>query len=576
MFKSTFRLIHAPQKPSYRAALVILVLVILWIGSGFIFGGQKAASGDAQAKTVDMPRVRVQILAASDRDATITIRGRTQALHSVDVRAEIEGVVQALRVEKGDRVKAGDVLCEIKLNDRGPSSIRRVRWWRKRPSSMTSISISPRTASAPRRRFAIGRALEAARATQQTMEIELANTKIKRAVRRHRRRPLRHVGDYMRVGDKCAMIVAPEPFLAVGQVSEHEVGELKIGDPARHARHRRNRPGQDQFRRLRADDTTRTFRIEVELPNPDAKLRAGISADIHIPVRQLKAEKISPGILVLDDNGVVGVRTVEHGIVRFHPVDIVSDGPDGMWVSGLSDGIAVITSGRNSSPTANACRRSGTGAARMIRIVDWAVNNTRVVVALLAVAIIAGLVSFVGDPEGSQSRHSDSRHRRADRLSGHQPGGQRAAPRQADGDLSALHRRPEDDHGARLSGRAVIILEFDVNFNKEKALEDVRAQVETARAELPQDAKQPTVQEFNTSLFPRHHGIALSGDVPERTMLKIARDLKDQIKQIPSVLDVNIGGERQEMLEIVIDPSKLESYGITQQECSARSPTTTG
>ena len=97
----------------------------------------------------------------------------------------------------------------------------------------------------------------------------------------------------------------------------------------------------------RADDTTRTFRVEVELPNPDGKLRVGVSADIHIPVRQLMAEKISPGILVLDDNGVVGVRAVERGIVRFLPVDIVSDGPDGMWVSGLPDHVAVITVGQS-------------------------------------------------------------------------------------------------------------------------------------------------------------------------------------------------------------------------------------
>jgi multidrug efflux system membrane fusion protein len=97
MFKSTFTSFMR-LKASYRAALVILVLAVVWIGSGFIFGSHKASTGDAQAKVVDVPRVRVQILAAADRDATITIRGRTLALHSVDVRAEVEGVVQALRV----------------------------------------------------------------------------------------------------------------------------------------------------------------------------------------------------------------------------------------------------------------------------------------------------------------------------------------------------------------------------------------------------------------------------------------------------------------------------------------------
>jgi multidrug efflux system membrane fusion protein len=71
-----------------------------------------------------------------------------------------------------------------------------------------------------------------------------------------------------------------------------------------------------------------------------------VSADIHLPVRNLKAMKISPGILVLNDNGVVGVRTVENSIVRFRPVQIVSDGPDGMWVSGLEDGTVAITVGQ--------------------------------------------------------------------------------------------------------------------------------------------------------------------------------------------------------------------------------------
>ena len=63
-------------------------------------------------------------------------------------------------------------------------------------------------------------------------------------------------------------------------------------------------------------------------------------------MRELRAQKISPGILVLDDNGAVGVRIVKDGIVHFVPVKIVSDGPDGMWVSGLPDHVTVITVGQ--------------------------------------------------------------------------------------------------------------------------------------------------------------------------------------------------------------------------------------
>jgi multidrug efflux pump len=111
---------------------------------------------------------------------------------------------------------------------------------------------------------------------------------------------------------------------------------------------------------------------------------------------------------------------------------------------------------------------------------------------------------------------------------------------------------------------AIIMLEFDVNFDKRKALEDVRAQVDETRSRLPQAADPPTVQEFNVSLFPVIT-VALSGNVPERTLNKLARDLSDDIKAIPSVLDTEISS-RTEQLEIVIDPAKLESYGITQNE----------
>jgi multidrug efflux system membrane fusion protein len=104
--------------------------------------------------------------------------------------------------------------------------------------------------------------------------------------------------------------------------------------------------GKIHFVADRADQVTRTFRVEVELPNPDGKLRDGVSADIRIPVRQLKAVHISPGILVLDDTGTVGVRAVINNVVRYYPIQIIEDGPGGMWVTGLPEHVDVITVGQ--------------------------------------------------------------------------------------------------------------------------------------------------------------------------------------------------------------------------------------
>ena len=204
----------------------------------------------------------------------------------------------------------------------------------------------------------------------------------------------------------------------------------------------------------------------------------------------------------------------------------------------------------------------------MTRIVEWAVQNTRVVIAVIVVVIIAGIFAFIKIPKEAQPdipipvlavqvsypgiSPEDSERLLVKPLE--------AALRSVEGIKTMTARA--------YNGFAVVILEFDVNFNKTKALDDVRAKVDEARSLLPQEANPPSVQEANIALQPVI-SVALSGDVPERTLLKLARDLKDEIKLIPTVLEVDIGGERQEMLEIVIDPAKLESYGISQQEMFA-------
>jgi multidrug efflux system membrane fusion protein len=332
--------------PAYRSALVILIVVVLWIASGLL-GGSKNTD-DAQAKTNDIPRVQVQLLREVERNATITIRGRTQALHSVEVKAEVEGAVQALHFERGDHVKKGQVLCEIKTNDR-IAKLDQAKAMVAQTAKQHDVDLDL-AKNGFRSKIQVAQSaaqLEAARAQERTMQLQLANTKMTAPFDGIADDRYVDVGDYMRVGDKCALVIAPEPFLAIGTVSEQQVGQIGKGDPATATLVTGETvAGHVRFVASKADDATRTFRIEVELPNPDAKLRDGVSADIHIPVRRVMAAKISPGILVLDDNGVVGVRTVANGIVRFKPVQIISDGPDGMWISGLANGTTVITVGQ--------------------------------------------------------------------------------------------------------------------------------------------------------------------------------------------------------------------------------------
>ena len=335
-------------KPRYQWAGGIALIVTVWVATG-VFNSQ--AAQNPAGDVVDKPsiaRVRVSELVAAERDAMITVRGRTQAQHEVDVRAEVEGVVQAIHFEKGDHVKQGDTLCEIRLNDRGAKVAQAAALVAQTQKELQVAQDLYKQGFRSKTQLAQSEAAYAqAQAGLATMNVALANTRIKAPFNGIVDDRYVNAGDYMRPGDKCEMVIAPEPFLAVGTVSEHEVGQIHVNSPASATLVTGETvDGTVTFVADRADPTTRTFRLEVQLPNPDAKLRDGVSADIHVPIKHVKAQHISPGIMVLDDSGVPGVRVVVDGRVKFLPITILSDGPDGAWVSGLPDRINVITVGQ--------------------------------------------------------------------------------------------------------------------------------------------------------------------------------------------------------------------------------------
>ncbi len=112
------------------------------------------------------------------------------------------------------------------------------------------------------------------------------------------------------------------------------------------------------------------------------------------------------------------------------------------------------------------------------------------------------------------------------------------------------------------SGGASIVLEFDINFNKEQALQDIKDQVDRAKKSLPGDATDPTVTEISISDFGAIT-VALYGAIPDRALYRFGRELKDKLETIPEVMDVKMSGERKEVLEVTLDLLKMESYNLT-------------
>lgn len=190
-----------------------------------------------------------------------------------------------------------------------------------------------------------------------------------------------------------------------------------------------------------------------------------------------------------------------------------------------------------------------------------ALDRSRTSLLLLAFLILGGLAAWVIIPKESNPDVSIPIIYVSVSLDGVSPeDGERLLVRPLEQELRSLEGIKEMRSIAS-EGHVSVTLEFDAGFDARTALADVREKVDTARSKLPAEADEPTVNEVNVALFPVL-SIGLSGPLAESDLVYIARRLRDSIEGIAEVLDVSIGGDREDLLEIVVDPQVLDSYGI--------------
>ncbi len=201
----------------------------------------------------------------------------------------------------------------------------------------------------------------------------------------------------------------------------------------------------------------------------------------------------------------------------------------------------------------------------MNSIVDAAIGRARTILSTLVIGILAGLIAYATIPKEADPDIPIPVIAVSLTLQGISPeDAERLLVKPVEREVQSVEGIKEMTAYAT-QGAAGVNLEFDVNFDKEKALTDVREKVDLARPELPDDADEPIVREFNTSTFPVIV-VTLSGDVPERTLFRMAKRLQDEIEAIPGVLEARLAGQREELLEVVIDPASLEAYDVSQTE----------
>ena len=198
-------------------------------------------------------------------------------------------------------------------------------------------------------------------------------------------------------------------------------------------------------------------------------------------------------------------------------------------------------------------------------VIDAFVHRPRPVMLIFIILIIAGMSTYITIPKESEPDipiptlyvnmiHEGISPEDAERL----------LIRPMETELRTIEGLKEMRATAS-EGAAVMILEFEPGFDADQALLDVREKVDLARAELPSDTEEPWVQEINIALFPVLV-VMLHGNVPERTLVTLARDLRDKLEGLEGVLEADIGGDREELLEVIVDPVLLESYNLGYEE----------
>lgn len=294
--------------------------------------------------------VRVRQFTADERIPSLKIRGRTEAETKLSVRAETTGILQDRRFREGDKVVAGQDLCILDAQTREADVVKaRAALDQATFDYEANQKLYEMGHTTETRLNSLKAALDSARASFAAAELELDRSIVRAPVSGIIEDPIAKQGDLLQLGGVCATITDSDPMLITGQVSERDIAKLKVGMGAQaNLVTGEDVEGKISYISSSADENTRTFRVEISVPNPDFSLRDGVTAEAKIELEPQRGHLISPGILTLSDTGVIGVRAIMNETdVAFLPVTILSDTGSGYWVSGLPDSVKIIVVGQD-------------------------------------------------------------------------------------------------------------------------------------------------------------------------------------------------------------------------------------
>lgn len=335
-------------KRSYLWAGFITLALILWLGSGMLFSKKEVAAVDPGEDTSNFTKVKVEKFIAKPRKITVIASGRTEGLRRIEIRARTSGIILNTPRREGETVNKGDLLCELDMGVRTAQQAEAVANLAEAKLNHDAAVELIKEGFVSKTRLATVKAkLDAAKASLDQIEKDIEYTRITAPEKAVIATRPAEVGSFLQLGGQCTTLTIQNPILVVVNLSEKEVAGVKkdLKGSAKLATGRTIQ-GSVRFVAPTADPNTRTFRVELEVDNSDSSIRDGVGAELTIPVEEKLAHLFSPSILTLNKEGKIGVRVWHpNNTTQFQPVNIIDDGTDGVWVTGLGEEVILVTVG---------------------------------------------------------------------------------------------------------------------------------------------------------------------------------------------------------------------------------------
>ncbi len=336
---------------SFKIAVGVFIAASIWVSSGLIFGVEEKitpAAGESSSTDEAFPKVRTKNSVARDHQRSIVLYGRTEGVRSVQVKVETAGRITHVPKQKGSFIKKGDVIALMGIGDR-QARLRQAKALVNR-YAIAYEAAQKLSKKQFRSKVQLAEAvsnLESAKANLRSIRIDIERTTVRAPFDGVLNDVKIEVGDYVAIGDVSATVVDLDPILIIGQVTEQFSRYLSIGDRARITL-----IGGDVLEGIVSyiskvgSTQSRTFRIEVSLPNPGRLIPEGVTTELRLNLGLIKAHFLSPAALTLNELGELGVKTVKSDKVQFHKVQIIDDTQQGVWLTGLPDEVELIIVGQ--------------------------------------------------------------------------------------------------------------------------------------------------------------------------------------------------------------------------------------